>query len=61
MRKVMPSLREWFASIVREELYHRTHRADQTGDIVRLMLDLHDGKWSIQSDSFLRTLNIEPS
>ena len=33
---------------------------DRTREIVMLILDLHDKKWSIQSDTFLRELNINP-
>ena len=34
---------------------------DRTDDLVQLVLDLHDKKWSYKSDAFLRTLNIDPT
>ena len=61
----MNIIEKWLRNIVWEETQRAsTHfkqlNKDNTADIVKLILDLHDKKWSLESDSFLRTLNINP-
>ena len=59
-------LRNWLSEIVSEQVEmavkHRrpVSSPNDTADIVRLMLDLHDEKWSFASDAFLRRMNIDP-
>lgn len=57
-------LEDWIRKIITEvvynELKHRKHPDNQMGDLVNLMLDLHDKTWSFKSDRFLRVLNIDP-
>lgn len=61
----MNLLTKWLRNIVWEETQRASRhfdypRTDRTAEIVRLILDLHDKKWSFQSDAFLRDLNIDP-
>lgn len=57
----------WVRNIVWEESQRAsTHfkplsQPDQTAKLVQLILDLHDKKWSHQTDSYLRELNIDPT
>lgn len=53
-------LESWIAGIVRGELKHREHPKDRAPELVQLILDLHDNRWSLKSDNFLRELNIDP-
>lgn len=61
----MKTPKHWLEDLVWEQtkdvVYNREHPKDQTADLVKLILELHNDEFSVQSRAFLQRLNINPS